>query len=90
MGMVEPHGHAAAFGLDLIKAEDLCDEAAARFGGIVAPPQTYPSSSVATRACASRLGAPDLPTLTFDDVEPAWAAGERQRPSWVSYGPISG
>ena len=41
MGMVEPHGHAAAFGLDLIKAEYLCDEAARRFGGIVAPPQTY-------------------------------------------------
>jgi creatinine amidohydrolase len=41
MGMVEPHGHAAAFGLDQIKAEYLCDEAAARFGGIVAPPQTY-------------------------------------------------
>ena len=41
MGMVEPHGHAAAFGLDMIKAEYLCDEAAARFGGIVAPPQAY-------------------------------------------------
>ncbi len=41
MGMVEPHGHAAAFGLDQIKAEYLCDEAARRFGGIVAPPQTY-------------------------------------------------
>jgi creatinine amidohydrolase len=41
MGMVEPHGHAVAFGLDQIKAEYLCDVAAARFGGIVAPPQTY-------------------------------------------------
>jgi len=41
MGMVEPHGHGAAFGLDQLKAEYLCDEAAARFGGIVAPPQTY-------------------------------------------------
>ena len=41
MGMVEPHGHGAAFGLDLIKAEYLCDQAAARFGGIVAPSQTY-------------------------------------------------
>ena len=41
MGMVEPHGHGAAFGLDQIKAEYLCDEAAARFGGIVAPPQAY-------------------------------------------------
>jgi creatinine amidohydrolase len=41
MGMVEPHGHTAAFGLDLIKAEYLCDQAAARFGGIVAPSQTY-------------------------------------------------
>jgi creatinine amidohydrolase len=41
MGMVEPHGHGAAFGLDLIKAEYLCDQAAGRFGGIVAPSQTY-------------------------------------------------
>lgn len=238
MGMVEPHGHAAAFGLDLIKAEYLCDEAAARFGGIVAPAQTYhihetgfhgtwleevvgdvnprlgglPPDVVMRsllfqlRVCVNAgfrsvmvvsgqngaqgdlrlvaeefmkivavpvvvrsdpelvrgtfpgdhagryelsqllyirpdlvdmtrlgrvssdplgrfaqnpdaheasaeygehiieaqiarigeltdqagLGAPDLPTLTFDDVEPAWAAVERQRPSWVSYGPVSG
>ncbi len=41
MGMCEPHGHAAAFGLDMIKAEYICDAAAARFGGIVAPSQTY-------------------------------------------------
>jgi creatinine amidohydrolase len=41
MGMCEPHGHAAAFGLDMIKAEYICDTAAARFGGIVAPSQTY-------------------------------------------------
>jgi len=41
MGMVEPHGHAAVFGLDQIKADWLCEEAARRFGGIVAPPQTY-------------------------------------------------
>ena len=238
MGMVEPHGHAAAFGLDMIKAEYLCDEAAARFGGIVAPAQTYhihetgfhgtwleevvgevnprlgglppdvvmrsllfqlrvcvnagfravvvvsgqngaqgdlrlvadefmklvpvpvvirsdpelvrdtfpgdhagryelsqllhirpdlvdmtrldrvssdplgrfaqnPDAHEATAeygeqiietqiarigelADQAGLGAPDLPTLTFDDVEPAWAAVERQRPSWVSYGQISG
>lgn len=238
MGMVEPHGHAAAFGLDQIKAEYLCDEAASRFGGIVAPPQTYhihetgfhgtwleevvgevnprlgglPPDVVMRsllfqlRVCANAgfraiivvsgqngaqgdlrlvadefmklvgvpvvirsdpelvrdiflgdhagkyeisqllhirpdlvdmnrldrvstdplgrfaqnpdadeataeygeqiietqiarigelvdqagLGAPDLPTLTFDDVEPAWAAVERQRPTWVSYGSVSG
>jgi creatinine amidohydrolase len=41
MGMCEPHGHAAAFGLDMIKAEYICQEAAVRFGGIVAPSQTY-------------------------------------------------
>ena len=41
MGMCEPHGHAAAFGLDMIKAEYICDQAADRFGGIVAPSQTY-------------------------------------------------
>ena len=41
MGMCEPHGHAAAFGLDMIKAEYICAAAAARSGGIVAPSQTY-------------------------------------------------
>ena len=41
MGMCEPHGHAAAFGLDMIKAEYICAAAAERFGGIVAPSQTY-------------------------------------------------
>ena len=40
MGMCEPHGHAAAFGLDMIKAEYICAAAAERFGGIVAPSQT--------------------------------------------------
>lgn len=41
MGMCEPHGHIAAFGLDTHKADHLCDEAARRFGGIVAPTQGY-------------------------------------------------
>ncbi len=41
MGMCEPHGHVAAFGLDTHKADYLCDEAARRFGGIVAPTQGY-------------------------------------------------
>lgn len=41
MGLCEPHGHIAAFGLDTIKADFLCDEAARRFGGIVAPTQGY-------------------------------------------------
>lgn len=41
IGLCEPHGHVAALGLDLIKAEYYCDEAARRFGGIVAPPQGY-------------------------------------------------
>ena len=41
MGMCEPHGHAAAFGLDLLKADFICDAAAERFGGIVAPSQGY-------------------------------------------------
>jgi creatinine amidohydrolase len=40
-GLVEPHGHVAAFGLDTLKAEWLCLEAARRFGGIVAPTQTW-------------------------------------------------
>jgi len=41
MGLCEPHGQGAAFGLDTIKADYLCDEAARRFGGIVAPTMGY-------------------------------------------------
>ncbi len=41
LGLCEPHGHVAALGLDLIKAEYYCDTAARRFGGIVAPSQGY-------------------------------------------------
>lgn len=41
LGICEPHGHIAAFGLDTIKAEYLCNEAATRFGGVVAPTQEY-------------------------------------------------
>ena len=238
MGMCEPHGHAAAFGLDMIKAEYICDMAAARFDGIVAPSQTYhihetgfhgtwltevvgeinprlaalppdvvmrtllfqlracvnagfraifvlsgqngaqgdlrlvaeefmkivpvpvvvrtdpelvrgtfpgdhagryelsqllyirpdlvdmtrldrvssdplgrfaqnPDADEATGTTAGRVieamidrigelagqagaGPPDLPFLSFDDVEPAWAAVENHRPSWICYGPVSG
>lgn len=41
LGLCEPHGHIAAYGLDTIKADWLCDEAARRFGGIVAPTQAW-------------------------------------------------
>lgn len=41
LGLCEPHGHVAAFGLDTHKAVFLCEEAARRFGGIVAPTQGY-------------------------------------------------
>lgn len=41
MGLCEPHGHAAAFGLDTIKAEWLCEQSARRHGGIVAPTQAW-------------------------------------------------
>ena len=41
MGICEPHGHIAPFGLDTIKAEYLCETAAERFGGIVAPTLGY-------------------------------------------------
>lgn len=41
LGLCEPHGHIAPFGLDTIKADYLCDEAARRFGGIVAPTMGY-------------------------------------------------
>lgn len=41
MGLCEPHGHVAPFGLDTLKAEYLATEAARRFGGIVAPSMTW-------------------------------------------------
>lgn len=41
LGLCEPHGHVAAYGLDTIKADWLCDEGARRFGGIVAPTQAW-------------------------------------------------
>ncbi len=41
MGICEPHGHIAPFGLDTLKAEYLCIEAAKRFGGVVAPTLGY-------------------------------------------------
>ncbi|WP_229746251.1 creatininase family protein [Rhodococcoides trifolii] len=41
LGLCEPHGHAAAFGLDTVKAVWLCEQAARRYGGIVAPTQGY-------------------------------------------------
>lgn len=41
LGLCEPHGHVAAFGLDTFKAVWLCEQAASRFGGIVAPTQGY-------------------------------------------------
>lgn len=41
LGLCEPHGHIAAFGLDTIKADWLCDEGARRYGGIVAPTQGW-------------------------------------------------
>lgn len=41
MGLCEPHGHVAAMGLDTHKADYICDRAAERFGGIVAPTQGY-------------------------------------------------
>lgn len=40
-GLCEPHGHVAAFGLDTLKADYYCEEAARRFGGVVAPTQGY-------------------------------------------------
>ena len=40
-GLCEPHGHIAPFGLDTLKADYYCEEAAKRFGGVVAPTQGY-------------------------------------------------
>jgi creatinine amidohydrolase len=41
LGLCEPHGQISAMGLDTIKAEYLCEEAARRHGGIVAPSLGY-------------------------------------------------
>lgn len=41
MGLCEPHGHVAPFGLDTLKASYLCEEGARRLGGIVAPALAY-------------------------------------------------
>jgi creatinine amidohydrolase len=41
LGLCEPHGQVSAFGLDTIKAEWLCEQAAFRVGGIVAPSMGY-------------------------------------------------
>lgn len=41
LGLCEPHGQVTAFGLDTIKAEWLCEQAAQRMGGIVAPSMGY-------------------------------------------------
>lgn len=41
IGLCEPHGQIAVYGLDLIKAEYLCDKAALRYGGVVAPSLGY-------------------------------------------------
>lgn len=41
MGLCEPHGHISAFGLDTIKAEFICEAAAGKAGGVVAPTQGY-------------------------------------------------
>jgi creatinine amidohydrolase len=41
IGLCEPHGHPSVLGLDLLKADYYCDEAARRFGGVVAPSQGY-------------------------------------------------
>jgi creatinine amidohydrolase len=41
LGLCEPHGYVAAYGLDTIKAEWLCEEAARRFGGVVVPTQGW-------------------------------------------------
>ncbi|MBD3922469.1 creatininase family protein [Paenibacillus sp. PR3] len=41
LGLCEPHGQVSAFGLDTIKAEWLCEQAALRVGGIVAPSMGY-------------------------------------------------
>lgn len=50
MGLCEPHGHVAPFGLDTIKADWLCDVAAERFGGIVVPTMAYHVHSVGYHA----------------------------------------
>ena len=62
-------------------------EATAEYGKQVIEAQIDRVRELADQA---GTGPPDLPFLSFDDVEPAWAAVQDRRPSWVSYGPVSG
>ena len=41
LGLCEPHGHIAVLGLDLLKAEFICEQAAIKYGGVVAPSTGY-------------------------------------------------
>ncbi|MEW9698640.1 creatininase family protein [Paenibacillus sp. SI8] len=41
IGLCEPHGQISVYGLDLIKAEYLCEKAALCYGGVVAPSLGY-------------------------------------------------
>ena len=41
LGLCEPHGHVAVLGLDLLKAEYICERSAELYGGIVAPSTGY-------------------------------------------------
>ena len=62
-------------------------EATADYGRAVIEAQIDRIGELRAHAGAGR---PDLPFLSFDDVEPAWAAIEQQRSSWVSFGDVSG
>ncbi len=62
-------------------------EATAEYGRQVIEAQI---GRVGELAAEAGLGPPGLPFLSFDDVEPAWAAVLDRRPSWVSYGSVSG
>lgn len=67
LGICEPHGPITAFGLDTIKADYLCDEAARRFGGIVAPTLGYQIHEVSYHA-------PWLSEVLGDTVRPRMTA----------------
>jgi hypothetical protein len=98
IGLCEPHGHIAALGLDLLKAEYYCEQAAQRFGGVVAPAQGYHIHEcgfhiiAAIGEAALGLVKADKPTVSIDSLsyeamERIWQALYATISNWSSVNP---
>ncbi len=70
-GLAEPHGPYCALGLDWIKAQEIVEQAAMRFGGVVAPPFAW---HVQDRPAFDWLGAQGVrgPTLCSSIPADLW------------------